>query len=91
MTFATIRIVKLYDAIEAPGTQSPRSDFSCKSIYSDCRLSDQSQESIAGGLTSLIGTLALAASPTVLSNAVSAERQGRVRGNNQALQVGAES
>jgi hypothetical protein len=29
--------------------------------------------------------------PTVLSNAVSAEQQGRVMGNNQALQVGAES
>jgi MFS family permease len=46
---------------------------------------------ITGGLTTLIGTLALAAWPTVLSNAVSAERQGRVMGNNQALQVGAES
>jgi MFS family permease len=46
---------------------------------------------ITGGLTTLIGTLALAACPTVLSNAVSAERQGRVMGNNQALQVGAES
>ena len=45
---------------------------------------------ITGGLTTLIGTLALAACPTVLSNAVSAERQGRVMGNNQALQVGAE-
>jgi MFS family permease len=33
---------------------------------------------ITGGLTTLIGTLALAACPTVLSNAVSAERQGRV-------------
>jgi uncharacterized membrane protein YfcA len=42
-------------------------------------------------LTTLIGTLAVAACPTVLSNAVSAERQGRVMGNNQALQVGAES
>jgi MFS family permease len=46
---------------------------------------------ITGGLTTLIGTLALAACPTVLANAVSAERQGRVMGNNQALQVGAES
>jgi hypothetical protein len=46
---------------------------------------------ITGGLTTLIGTLALAACPTVLSNAVSAEQQGRVMGNNQALQVGAES
>jgi hypothetical protein len=46
---------------------------------------------ITGGLTALIGTLALSACPTVLSNAVSAERQGRVMGNNQALQVGAES
>jgi predicted MFS family arabinose efflux permease len=46
---------------------------------------------ITGGLTTLIGTLVLAACPTVLSNAVSAERQGRVMGNNQALQVGAES
>jgi DHA1 family tetracycline resistance protein-like MFS transporter len=46
---------------------------------------------ITGGLTTLIGTLALAACPTLLSNAVSAERQGRVMGNNQALQVGAES
>jgi predicted MFS family arabinose efflux permease len=46
---------------------------------------------ITGGLTTLIGTLALAACPTVLSNAVSTERQGRVMGNNQALQVGAES
>ncbi len=39
----------------------------------------------------LAGTLALAACPTILSNAVSMERQGRVLGNNQALQVGAES
>jgi hypothetical protein len=46
---------------------------------------------ITGGLTILIGTIALAACPTVLSNAVAAERQGRVMGNNQALQVGAES
>lgn len=46
---------------------------------------------ITGGLTTLIGTLALAACPTVLANAVSLERQGRVMGNNQALQVGAES
>jgi len=46
---------------------------------------------ITGGLTTLIGTLALAACPTLLANAVSAERQGRVMGNNQALQVGAES
>jgi MFS family permease len=46
---------------------------------------------ITGGLTTLIGTFALAACPTMLSNAVSSERQGRVMGNNQALQVGAES
>jgi hypothetical protein len=46
---------------------------------------------ITGGLTTLIGTLALAACPTVLSNAVSAEQQGRVMSNNQAFQVGAES
>ena len=46
---------------------------------------------ITGGLTTLIGTFALAACPTILSNAVSSERQGRVMGNNQALQVGAES
>jgi hypothetical protein len=46
---------------------------------------------ITGGLTTLTGTLAVAACPTVLSNAVSGERQGRVMGNNQALQVGAES
>ncbi|MGH6937704.1 MFS transporter, partial [Hypericibacter sp.] len=46
---------------------------------------------ITGGLTTFIGTLALAACPTVLANAVSLERQGRVMGNNQALQVGAES
>jgi hypothetical protein len=30
---------------------------------------------ITGGLTTLVGTLALAACPTVLSNAVSAERK----------------
>jgi hypothetical protein len=46
---------------------------------------------ITAGLTTLIGTLALAACPTMLSNLVSSERQGRVMGNNQALQVGAES
>lgn len=46
---------------------------------------------ITAGLTTLIGTLVLAACPTILSNQVSAERQGRVMGNNQALQVGAES
>ncbi|MEF0942272.1 hypothetical protein, partial [Rhizobium sp. BR 362] len=33
----------------------------------------------------------LAACPTLLANTVSGERQGRVMGNNQALQVGAES
>ncbi|HZC94571.1 MAG TPA: MFS transporter, partial [Bradyrhizobium sp.] len=46
---------------------------------------------LTGGLTTLLGTLALSACPTILANAVSAERQGRVMGNNQALQVGAES
>lgn len=46
---------------------------------------------ITGGLTTFMGTLALASCPTLLANAVSAERQGRVMGNNQALQVGAES
>ncbi|WP_407158504.1 MFS transporter [Bradyrhizobium sp. STM 3557] len=46
---------------------------------------------ITGGLTTMMGTIALAACPTILSNAVSSERQGRVMGNNQALQVGAES
>ncbi len=46
---------------------------------------------VTGGLTTLLGTLALSACPTILANAVSAERQGRVMGNNQALQVGAES
>jgi MFS family permease len=46
---------------------------------------------ITAGATTLAGTLALAACPTILSNAVSMERQGRVLGNNQALQVGAES
>jgi DHA1 family tetracycline resistance protein-like MFS transporter len=46
---------------------------------------------ITGGLTTMMGTIALAACPTILSNAVSLERQGRVMGNNQALQVGAES
>jgi DHA1 family tetracycline resistance protein-like MFS transporter len=46
---------------------------------------------ITGGLTTFLGTLALASCPTLLSNAVSAERQGRVMGNNLALQVGAES
>lgn len=46
---------------------------------------------LTGGLTTLIGTLVLAACPTILSNRVSPERQGRVMGNNQALQVGAES
>lgn len=43
------------------------------------------------GPTSLIGTLTLSSCATLLSNAVSAERQGRVMGNNQALQVGAEA
>jgi hypothetical protein len=46
---------------------------------------------ITGGLATFMGTLALASCPTLLANAVSAERQGRVMGNNQALQVGAES
>ncbi len=46
---------------------------------------------ITGGLTTMMGTIALAACPTILSNAVSLERQGRVMGNNQAIQVGAES
>jgi len=46
---------------------------------------------ITAGLTIFFGTLALAACPTILSNSVSAERQGRVMGNNLALQVGAES
>ncbi len=46
---------------------------------------------VTAGLTTLIGTLVLAACPTILSNRVSPERQGRVMGNNQALQVGAES
>ncbi len=46
---------------------------------------------ITAGLTTLIGTLVLAACPTILSNRVGPERQGRVMGNNQALQVGAES
>ncbi|MER9963287.1 hypothetical protein NKJ72_20420 [Mesorhizobium sp. M0045] len=43
---------------------------------------------ITGGLATFMGTLALASCPTLLANAVSAERQGRVMGNNQALQVG---
>lgn len=46
---------------------------------------------VTAGLTTLIGTLVLAACPTILANQVSPERQGRVMGNNQALQVGAES
>lgn len=46
---------------------------------------------LTAGLTTLTGTLVLAACPTILSNQVSPERQGRVMGNNQALQVGAES
>ena len=45
---------------------------------------------LTAGLTTLTGTMALAACPTILSNAVSMDRQGRVLGNNQALQVGAE-
>jgi DHA1 family tetracycline resistance protein-like MFS transporter len=43
------------------------------------------------GPTSLIGTLTLASCATLLSSAVSGDRQGRVMGNNQALQVGAEA
>jgi predicted MFS family arabinose efflux permease len=46
---------------------------------------------ITAGLTTMTGTIALAACPTILSNAVSEDRQGCVMGNNQALQVGAES
>jgi DHA1 family tetracycline resistance protein-like MFS transporter len=46
---------------------------------------------LTGGATTFLGTLAVAACPTLLANAVSAERQGRVMGNNLALQVGAES
>ncbi len=46
---------------------------------------------MTAGLTTLTGTLVLAACPTILSNQVTPERQGRVMGNNQALQVGAES
>ncbi|MEJ0020142.1 MAG: MFS transporter [Acetobacteraceae bacterium] len=46
---------------------------------------------ITASLTTLHGTLVLSACPAILANAVSAERQGRVMGNNQALQVGAES
>jgi MFS family permease len=46
---------------------------------------------ITGGLTTMMGTIALAACPTILSNAVPLERQGRVMGNNQALQVDGES
>jgi DHA1 family tetracycline resistance protein-like MFS transporter len=43
------------------------------------------------GPASFIGVLAIAACGTYLSTLVSAERQGRVLGNNLALQVGAES
>ena len=43
------------------------------------------------GPTSLIGTLTLSSCATLLSNAVGADRQGRVMGNNQASQVGAEA
>jgi MFS family permease len=43
------------------------------------------------GPVCLIGTLTLSACAAILANAVSADRQGRVMGNNQALQVGAEA
>ena len=43
------------------------------------------------GAATLIGTLTISACGAILANAVSADRQGRVMGNNQALQVGAEA
>jgi DHA1 family tetracycline resistance protein-like MFS transporter len=43
------------------------------------------------GPVCLIGTVTLSACAALLANAVSADRQGRVMGNNQALQVGAEA
>src|SRR5436190_13487345 len=43
------------------------------------------------GPVCLIGTLTLSACAAILANAVTADRQGRVMGNNQALQVGAEA
>lgn len=39
---------------------------------------------------SLIGTLTLASCAAILANSVDGDREGRVMGNNQALQVGAE-
>gem|GEM_PF-591321 len=39
---------------------------------------------------SLIGTLTLASCAAILANSVEGDREGRVMGNNQALQVGAE-
>jgi DHA1 family tetracycline resistance protein-like MFS transporter len=46
---------------------------------------------LTAGPCSLIGTLTLAACGTILANAVTTDREGRVMGNNQALQVGGEA
>lgn len=46
---------------------------------------------ITAGPACLISTLTLSACAAILANAVAAEREGRVMGNNQALQVGAEA
>ncbi len=43
------------------------------------------------GPVALVGTLVLTSCATLLSGMVGAERQGRVMGNNQALQVGGEA